>query len=139
MFLAAVENFQVIPFGPGTVRVTWERIDVEAMDFEHYRYVIYYEEVGTLGLERSVSVRLNSSFRVIRDLVIDVEYQFAVAVSRQVGTETYTGERSLPEILRVQRGAASAETRSKDNGGKQYFVVCSSWFPLTIPLADILL
>ena len=118
-----VENFQVMPFGPGTVRATWKPIDVRAMDLEHYRYVIYYEEVGTNGIEMSISVHSNSSSMVVQNLTINVEYQFAVAVSRQVGMEKYTGERSIssPETVLVQRGAASgAAIGSLENGGEQF-------------------
>ena len=116
-----VEDFQVIPFGPGTVRATWKPIDVRATDLENYRYVIYYYEVGTIGIEMSISVHSNSSFMVVRNLTIDVEYQFTVAVSRQVGGEKYIGERSSTQTVLVRRGAASgAEFGSMENGGEQF-------------------
>ena len=111
-----VENFRVVPFGPGTVRATWKPIDVRAMDLESYRYVIYYEEVGTIGMEMSVLVHSSSSFRIVQDLTVNVEYQFAVAVSRHVGMEEYTGERSSPKTVLVLITAIG----SMENGGEQF-------------------
>ena len=102
-----VEDFQAIPYGPGTVRVTWESIDVEFMDLEQYSYVVYYEEVQTIGQERSVSVPSYNNFVVLQNLTINVEHQFAVAISRQIGMEKYTGERTSPRRLKVLRGVAS--------------------------------
>ena len=112
-FLAVVKNLEAIVFGPGTVRVTWEDIDIEPMDLTEYNYIVYFS--STSGRERSITVPSNISFIVISNLTVKDVYQFAVAVSRQVGMENYTGERSSPETIRVLKAFGS---RAMDNGGK---------------------
>ena len=114
LFLAVVINLEAIVFGPGTVRVTWEDIDIEPMDFKEYNYIVYFN--STSGRETSITVPSNSSFIVISNLTVDAVYQFAVAVSRQVGMEKYTGDRSPPERIKVEEEAVGG--RAMETGGK---------------------
>ena len=101
--IAQVSSLRAAQFGPRTARLDWESVTFPDTEEPNYNYLVFYQEVGVSGLERSIKVPSTSTFVVLKNLKGGVEYNFAIAVSRQVGIEAYTGDRSLQERARIER------------------------------------
>ena len=100
--IAQVPSLRAASFGPHAASLEWESVTFPDTEEPNFNYLVFYQEVGVSGLERSIKVPSTSNFVVIRNLKGGAEYNFAIAVSRQVGIETYTGVWSLPERAHIE-------------------------------------
>ena len=101
--LATVTGFQVSLFDPRTARLDWESVTFPDTEKATFDYLIFYQEVGD-SVERVVEIPSTSTFVILKNLKGGAVYRFAIAVSRQVGIEMFTGDRSIPERARIKRG-----------------------------------
>ena len=96
-----VKNLVVRIFETKAVMVFWERIEVDPSESTEYYYVIYYERLDTHEPEMSVTVTVDSNSTIIGSLDEGAVYQFAIAVSRSLSSEVYTGKRSSPQKIPI--------------------------------------
>ena len=82
----------VEPLSDTSVNVSWENVTVPGI----VNYIIYYRPTETMRRqsEQSVTVHSSDSSVVIEDLMTNVEYQFRVAATAELGGVIYPGERS---------------------------------------------
>ena len=93
-----VEDFQVTRISDTTVRVTWQRIESDAVD----RYTVYYysnSEVKRQVDSGSKNFSANVSEGVIDGLDPNLDYIFSITVTFTLGGVEYEGEEIDPIIL----------------------------------------
>ena len=93
-----VEDFQVTRISGTTVRVTWQRIESDAVD----RYTVYY--CSTSEVKREVDLgsknfSSNVSEGVIDGLDPNLDYLFSITVTFILEDMEYEGEETDPIIL----------------------------------------
>ena len=92
-----VEGFEVIHINDTTVRVTWQRIESDAVD----RYTVYYystSEVKRQVDSGSKNFSANVSEGVIDELDPNLDYIFSITVTFILGGIEYEGEETDPII-----------------------------------------
>ena len=87
LYLAMVINVEVEEASAGTVRVSWDSLDIP----EITGYIVYYSQTGNTQT-RNVTTSTNSV--VIDGLMNNVEYQFQVAAIAEQDGDLILGERS---------------------------------------------
>ena len=95
IFVAVVENFQAIHINDTAVRVTWLRIESDAVE----RYTVYY--YGTSRMKRQVNsgsknFAASVSEGIITNLDPNINYTFSLTVSFTLGSVEYEGEETNP-------------------------------------------
>ncbi len=82
------------PLSATSVNVSWENVTVPGI----VSYTVYYRPRETMGgpSEQSVTVPSSESSVVIENLMTNVEYQFQVAATAELGGDLFHGERSPP-------------------------------------------
>ena len=121
--LAPVGGLRLTLSGENGVRVQWRRIDNLPSEFGAvYLYIIYYYEdvpsadYEALEQDKSLSIPIGSSSTTIEYLNEGSEYQFEIAVSKQVGMEERLGDRSAPERIRIDASMIEMEETTESTG-----------------------
>ncbi len=125
LLLAIAMTILAEPLCDASVNVSWENVTVPGI----VSYTVYYRPTETMGglSEQSVTVPSSESSVVIEDLKNNVEYQFQVAATAELGGDIYHGERSLPTTALLTYPLSSNPTPPPTTpSGKLH-----SWTPTT--------
>lgn len=112
-----MNQLRVAQSGPGTVRLSWQRIQVDGM--ATLTLVIYYSMLN--GIQNNITVPSRLTTHTIMNLREGTTYEFSMAVEKQVGTEKSIGEQTQPLTIEITGGE---NNEGDSEGSGKYYSCC---------------